>query len=271
MSETTSQTVTLALQTLVDVLGALPIPDPFKNAVLLIPTTSLKIMAISQSVKRNKKDSKDLAVYIATLTDATLRPLTGAGARPFSPAMETALKDFHETLHEVEVEMGKLASRNPLKRIVSYNEDLGTIASFKERIENARRIIETEISVATLALVEDINVVVTETHSVVAATALDVLNTRAIVSDTALIASNTQAIVSNTQAVGEDTNAVAKATRISIENRFEDDSRSKLERERYNCILTVYFLQIFDDFWNYLAPAAAVPRPLQGSKSASAL
>ncbi|KAG9030683.1 hypothetical protein FRB95_003644 [Tulasnella sp. JGI-2019a] len=99
-------------------------------------------------------------------------------------------------LHDVENEMSKLVSRNPWKRIVNYGEDTVTITAFKERIENARRIIQMEIGIATLALVEDVN-----------------------------------AVTSNTQAMLVDTSAITKATHtgvVSLVNRFEDEKTQRL-------------------------------------------
>ncbi|KAG8996267.1 hypothetical protein FRB94_008447 [Tulasnella sp. JGI-2019a] len=217
MSESASQTATVTLRTLVDVLDGLPIPPPFKDAVLSIPKISLTIMEISEGVRKNKDDAKELARYIADLTDATFRPLTGVGDRSFSPAMAAAVNDFHEALHQVEIEMLKLASRNLWKRIINYNEDSVTVAAFKDRIEDARRIIQTEISIATLALVEDVNAIVTETHG--------------MVEHTAHVVSNTNYIASRTQSLVVDTNAVARATHsgvVSLEGRFEDDNMRRL-------------------------------------------
>ncbi|KAG9026535.1 hypothetical protein FRB95_008706 [Tulasnella sp. JGI-2019a] len=209
MSETASETAKLTLQTLVDVLNALPIPPPFKDATLAILKLSLRIMEISQSVKRNKSDAKDLARYMP------------------------------------------------------YNEDLGTVAGFKERIEDARHIIETEINLATLALVEDINGVVTEMRDTAGTAALAVSNTQAVLSDTALaaivtgthnVAGNTNAMMSDTQNVVLDTNAVSRATHIgvvSLEHQIEDNSRNKLECERCNCVLTVVLLANSQTPWDW--------------------
>ncbi|KAG8996266.1 hypothetical protein FRB94_008446 [Tulasnella sp. JGI-2019a] len=131
---------------------------------------------MEQGVKRNKKDAKDLALYIANLTDAALRPLTSVGARPFSPAMEAAVTDFHEALRDVEAEMSRLATQTHWKRIVRYIDDTAAVAAFKETIENARRIIKTEIGIATLALVEDTQAMVVDTNVIARATHIGVVS-----------------------------------------------------------------------------------------------
>ncbi|KAG8994709.1 hypothetical protein FRB94_009687 [Tulasnella sp. JGI-2019a] len=202
-----AETARLVLQTLVDVLGVLPIPGLFKDAALAIPVISLKILDMSQGVKRNRKQAMGLALYIANLTDATLRPLKNVD-RPLGSAMEPAMRDFHKALHDVEVEMHNLASRNPLKRLVSYNEDVLTMNVFKQRIEDARRIIETEISIATLALVEDINATVTETQRIVGIT-------QGLVEDTVNAAIDTQAVVHDTHVVAINTLAAAEDAAVT--------------------------------------------------------
>ncbi|KAG8991826.1 hypothetical protein FRB95_001517 [Tulasnella sp. JGI-2019a] len=210
-----AETARLVLQTLVDVLGVLPIPGLFKDAALAIPVISLKILDMSQGVKRNRKQAMGLALYIANLTDATLRPLKNVD-RPFGPAMEPAMRDFHKALQDVEVEMHNLASRNPLKRLVSYNEDVLTMNVFKQRIEDARRIIETEISVATLALVEDINATVTETQRIVGITQDLVEDTVNAAIDTQAVVHDTRVVAINTLAAAEDAAVTARDTLVFV-------------------------------------------------------
>ncbi|KAG9032408.1 hypothetical protein FRB95_001529 [Tulasnella sp. JGI-2019a] len=204
MSETV-ETVISTLVILVDLLDALPVPDLFKDAAMAIPVIAIRIMQISEGLKRNRRAMKELAFYIADLTNATLRPLEAVGGRPLGPAMEPAMKDFYQALQEVEHHMGYLASRNPWKRFVSYDKDVGSLNRFKDRIEEARRIMTLEISVATLALVGDINAIVTETHQVAEIT-------QAIVEETALVALDTQAAVEEAQAVALKTLDIAEDT-----------------------------------------------------------
>ncbi|KAG8996262.1 hypothetical protein FRB94_008442 [Tulasnella sp. JGI-2019a] len=224
MSDSTSQTARLTLETLVDVLDTLPIPSPFKEAVLAIPKTSLKIMEISQGVRRNKEDAVALTLYISKLTNSTLRPLERIGARQPSPAMQTAMTDFLEALHQVETEMGRWKSQNPWKRIVGYAEDSVVVAAFKEKIEEARRIIDEEISVTTLVSVEDTNAIAMETHGVVEDTHAVLESTSHVVWDTNAIVSDTHVVAENTDNLMVESNAVARATHagiVGLDSRLE--------------------------------------------------
>ncbi|KAG9004155.1 hypothetical protein FRB94_002638 [Tulasnella sp. JGI-2019a] len=172
-------------------------------------------MEISQGVKRNKQDARDLARYVVDLTKATLRPLERVNVKQliFRPEMEPAVNDFHGALQQVEKEMGRLASRNCWKMMVSYNADLWTIAAFEKRIENARRIMDTEIIMVMRALVEETNATTTKT--------LDV-------------AENINATATKTLDTAESTQAVAKATYtrvVSVGDHLEDNkTRRLLER-----------------------------------------
>ncbi|KAG8991464.1 hypothetical protein FRB93_002805 [Tulasnella sp. JGI-2019a] len=63
------------LQVLFTVVKAVPIPEPFKSAVVGIPDAVLQIITIVETAKGNMEDAKVLALYIATLTDRTIRSL----------------------------------------------------------------------------------------------------------------------------------------------------------------------------------------------------
>ncbi|KAG8990677.1 hypothetical protein FRB94_013183 [Tulasnella sp. JGI-2019a] len=213
-----------------------------------------------KGIKRNRGDMKELAFYIAALTNDTLRPLEAVGGCLLGPAMKGAMKDFYQALQEVEHHMGYLASRNPWKRFVSYDKDIGSLNRFKDRIEEARRIMTIEISIATLTLVGHINAFVRETHdieeitpTIVEDTALIPLEILAIVEDTALLAldahtimednprvvvedkaltaldtvaigEGTHVVTLNTRSILVNTNAVARATDIGVDsNRLENE------------------------------------------------
>ncbi|KAG8984961.1 hypothetical protein FRB94_004150 [Tulasnella sp. JGI-2019a] len=56
-------------------LTAVPIPEPFKSAVVGIPDAVLEIITIVETAKGNIEDAKVLALYITTITDRTIRSL----------------------------------------------------------------------------------------------------------------------------------------------------------------------------------------------------
>ncbi|KAG8882871.1 hypothetical protein FRB97_007590 [Tulasnella sp. 331] len=70
-------------------------------------------------------------------------------------------------LGEVVVSLGKLRSRNLLKRVIGHGDDPLKITAFKEKIKDATSAILLEITLETEVLVEDIHTVVGNTQGVV--------------------------------------------------------------------------------------------------------
>ncbi|KAG8882156.1 hypothetical protein FRB97_008644, partial [Tulasnella sp. 331] len=134
MSDDAYNAVTLALGALAAVLGASPIPDPFKAVTTAIPAIAV--------VKTNKRDARDFALYIGRLTDTTLRPLQDLGRKPINAKMENAVADFHDELTQVALDMGKLTTRSRWRRTAGYGSDPMKIVASKERIRNAVEIID---------------------------------------------------------------------------------------------------------------------------------
>ncbi|KAG8857047.1 hypothetical protein FRB96_005977 [Tulasnella sp. 330] len=142
MSDDAYNAVTLALGALAAVLGASPIPDPFKAVATAIPAIAVQVIRISQVVKTNKRDARDFALYIGRLTDTTLRPLQDLGRKPINAKMENAVADFHDERTQVALDMGKLTTRSRWRRTAGYGSDPMKIVASKERIRNAVEIID---------------------------------------------------------------------------------------------------------------------------------
>ncbi|KAG9033506.1 hypothetical protein FRB95_014685 [Tulasnella sp. JGI-2019a] len=82
MGADTLQASKASLQALSVILKAVPIPEPFKSAVVGIPDAVLQIITIVETAKGNMEDAQVLAVYIATITDKTIRPLDLSNVTP---------------------------------------------------------------------------------------------------------------------------------------------------------------------------------------------
>ncbi|KAG8996681.1 hypothetical protein FRB94_008087, partial [Tulasnella sp. JGI-2019a] len=137
------------LQLLSTALNAAPIPDPFKSAVTAIPDIALQIIEIVDAVKGNVEDAKDLAVYIATVTDKALRPFkTKPGELDRSPDTKMRLDEFRGVLEKIEAEMLTLMSRRLRSRILSYGDDTSKLAAMKQSVDDAINQLQLETVVA---------------------------------------------------------------------------------------------------------------------------
>ncbi|KAG8880136.1 hypothetical protein FRB97_001067 [Tulasnella sp. 331] len=136
------------------IVNALPIPDPFKSAVVGIPDAVLQIITIleansayEQTAKGNMEDAIALTVYIATVTDKTIRPLDPINTAP--AAMER-IEEFFEVLQQIKKGVRDLAShKSRWRRIVNYDRDASTLAAMKQSVADAITSIQLETAVAT--------------------------------------------------------------------------------------------------------------------------
>ncbi|KAG8870500.1 hypothetical protein FRB97_009719, partial [Tulasnella sp. 331] len=134
------------LESLSIILNAVPIPDPFKSAVVGIPDAVLKIIQILETAKGNLEDAKELVVYIAIVTDHALRPFGSPNA---SLAAEPPIKEFLQVLQEIQEDIRKIASqKSRWKRFVNYDRDASTLTGLKQKVANAITCIQLETTVA---------------------------------------------------------------------------------------------------------------------------
>ncbi|KAG8845735.1 hypothetical protein FRB96_002273 [Tulasnella sp. 330] len=134
------------LESLSIILNAVPIPDPFKSAVVGIPDAVLKIISILETAKGNLEDAKELVVYIAIVTDHALRPFGSPNA---SLAAEPPIKEFLQVLQDIQEDIRKIASqKSRWKRFVNYDRDASTLTGLKQKVANAITCIQLETTVA---------------------------------------------------------------------------------------------------------------------------
>ncbi|KAG8996520.1 hypothetical protein FRB94_008220, partial [Tulasnella sp. JGI-2019a] len=147
MSADTLQSAKAGLQILSAIVKVVPIPEPFKSVVVGIPDAALQIMAIVETAKGNMEDAKALALYIATITDKTIRPLDLCHV---TLATQNRIREFQEALQQVMEEITALASRRPLRKwVVNYERDASKLAALKQRVTEVIAGIQLETVVAT--------------------------------------------------------------------------------------------------------------------------
>ncbi|KAG8850919.1 hypothetical protein FRB96_009552 [Tulasnella sp. 330] len=135
MGAETLQIVRCSLGGLSIVVNALPIPDPFKSAVVGIPDAVLQIIAILETARGNMEDAVALIVYIATVTDKTIRPLDPINA---SPAARKRIEEFLGVLLQIKQGIREIASqKSRWRRIVNYDRDASTITAMKQSVADA--------------------------------------------------------------------------------------------------------------------------------------
>ncbi|KAG8981650.1 hypothetical protein FRB94_008695 [Tulasnella sp. JGI-2019a] len=147
MGANTLQTAKASLQILSSTVKAVPIPEPLKSAVVGIPDAVLQIITIVETAKGNIEDAKVLALYIATITDRTIRPLD---LPRVTPAMQNRIREFQETLGQIRDEITILASGRPLRKwIFNYDRDASKLGTLKQRVADAVMSIQLETVIAT--------------------------------------------------------------------------------------------------------------------------
>ncbi|KAG9000532.1 hypothetical protein FRB94_005382 [Tulasnella sp. JGI-2019a] len=147
MATDTLQVAKASLQVLSTIVKAVPIPEPFKSAVVGIPDAVLQIIAIVETAKGNMEDAQVLALYIATITDRSIRPLD---LPRVTPATQNRIHEFHETLRQITEEIAVLASGRSLRKwIFSYDRDASKLGAWKQRVVDAVTGIQLETVVAT--------------------------------------------------------------------------------------------------------------------------
>ncbi|KAG9008453.1 hypothetical protein FRB94_013277 [Tulasnella sp. JGI-2019a] len=141
------QSAKASLQILSAVVKAVPIPEPFKSAVIGIPDAVLQIITIVETAKGNMEDANVLVIYISTVTDKTIRSLDLPHA---TPATQNRIREFQEALQQIAKEITTLASRRPLwKRIINYDQDVSTLSALKQKVVDVITGIQLETVVAT--------------------------------------------------------------------------------------------------------------------------
>ncbi|KAG8990146.1 hypothetical protein FRB93_003312 [Tulasnella sp. JGI-2019a] len=147
MGPDTLQNAKASLLALSALVKAVPIPEPFKSAVTGIPDAVLQIIKIVETAKGNVEDAKSLALYIATITDRTIRPLDLSRV---SPAVQERIREFKDALWQIMEEITALSSRRPLRKwIVNYDRDASTLSTLKQKVVNIIAGIQLETVVAT--------------------------------------------------------------------------------------------------------------------------
>ncbi|KAG8979717.1 hypothetical protein FRB94_011912 [Tulasnella sp. JGI-2019a] len=147
MGVDTLQIAKASLQGLSIITNAVPIPEPFKSAVVGIPDAVLLIITIIETAKGNMGDAKALAAYITAITDKTIRSLDLPHT---TPATQNRIREFQEALLQIAEEIKILASRRPLwKRVVNYDRDASTLSALKQKIVDIIIGIQLETVVAT--------------------------------------------------------------------------------------------------------------------------
>ncbi|KAG8996527.1 hypothetical protein FRB94_008227 [Tulasnella sp. JGI-2019a] len=147
MGTNTLQSAKVGLQILSTIVKSVPIPEPFKSAVVGIPDAVLQIITIVETAKGNMEDAKVLALYIATMTDRTIRPLDLCS---ITPVTQRRIHEFQEALQQITEEITTLASqRSPRKWIFHYDRDAAKLYALKQRVVDAIAGIQLETVVAT--------------------------------------------------------------------------------------------------------------------------
>ncbi|KAG8987973.1 hypothetical protein FRB93_004341 [Tulasnella sp. JGI-2019a] len=149
------QTAKASLQILPTLVKAVPIPEPFKSAVIGIPDAVLQIITIVETAKGNMEDAKVLALYIATIIDRTIRPLD---LQCVTPATQNRIQEFQKTLRQITDEITILTSERSLrKRIFSYDRDASKLSALKQMVVDAVTGIQLETVVTAGHQVEVMN------------------------------------------------------------------------------------------------------------------
>ncbi|KAG8991329.1 hypothetical protein FRB94_012555, partial [Tulasnella sp. JGI-2019a] len=152
MSSDTLHTAKACLHMLTAIVKAAPIPEPFKSAVVWIPDAVLQIITIVENTKGNIEDAKALVLYIATITDRTIRPLDLSCV---SPVTQNRIYEFHEALRQITEEIKIFASRRSLRKwIINYDRDASTLSTLKQKVAEVITGIQLETVVATCHEVE---------------------------------------------------------------------------------------------------------------------
>ncbi|KAG8993391.1 hypothetical protein FRB93_002004 [Tulasnella sp. JGI-2019a] len=147
MGADTLQASKASLQVLSTIVKAVPIPEPFKSAVVGIPDAVLQIIAIVETAKGNMEDAQMLALYIATITDRTIRPLD---LPRVTPATQNRIHKFQETLCQITEEITILASGRSLRKwVFNYDRDASKLGALKQRVVDAVTGIQLETVVTT--------------------------------------------------------------------------------------------------------------------------
>ncbi|KAG8983991.1 hypothetical protein FRB93_006865 [Tulasnella sp. JGI-2019a] len=138
------------LRLLSKALNVAPIPDAFKPAMTAIPDIALQIVEIVDAVKGNVEDAEALAVYIANVTDATMRPFESKPQAELyrSPDTKKRLEVFQGVLEKIKEEMITLMSRRLGSRVLSYESDASTLATMKRSVNDAINQLQMETVVA---------------------------------------------------------------------------------------------------------------------------
>ncbi|KAG8989287.1 hypothetical protein FRB94_014531 [Tulasnella sp. JGI-2019a] len=147
MGADTLQTAKASLQVLSAIVKAVPIPEPFKSAVVGIPDAVLQIITIIETAKGNMEDAKVLTLYIATITGRTIRSLDLSHA---TPATQRRIHEFQDALRQITGEITVLASWRPLRKwIINYDRDAATLSALKQKVTDVITGIQLETVVST--------------------------------------------------------------------------------------------------------------------------
>ncbi|KAG8993962.1 hypothetical protein FRB94_010240 [Tulasnella sp. JGI-2019a] len=132
MGADTLQHAKASLQVLSTIVKAVPIPEPFKSAVIGIPDAVLQVISIVESAKGNMEDAKVLVLYIATITDRTIRSLD---LPRVTPATQNRICEFQEALRQITEEISALTSRRALRKwLINYDRDASTLSAAKQKV-----------------------------------------------------------------------------------------------------------------------------------------
>ncbi|KAG8981296.1 hypothetical protein FRB93_008749 [Tulasnella sp. JGI-2019a] len=155
MGADTLQAAKASLQILSALVKGVPIPEPFKSAVVGIPDAVLQIITIVETAKGNMEDAKVLALYIATIADRTIRPLD---LLCVTPTTQNRIHEFQKTLRQIMDEITTLASGRSLRKwIFNYDRDASKLSTLKQGVVDAVTSIQLEAVVATGCQVEVIS------------------------------------------------------------------------------------------------------------------
>ncbi|KAG8993501.1 hypothetical protein FRB94_013251 [Tulasnella sp. JGI-2019a] len=146
MGADTLQSTKASLQILSAVVKAVPIPEPFKSAVVGIPDAVLQIIKIVETAQGNTEDAKVLAVFISTITDKTIRSLDLPHA---TATTQNRVREFREALQQIGEEIATLTSRRPLRKWINYDRDASTLSTLKQKVVEIITGVQLETVVAT--------------------------------------------------------------------------------------------------------------------------
>ncbi|KAG9003364.1 hypothetical protein FRB94_003187 [Tulasnella sp. JGI-2019a] len=147
MGADTLQSAKASLQILSALVKAVPIPEPFKSAVVVIPDAVLQIITIVETAKGNMEDAIVLATYITTITDKTIRSLD---LPRITLVTQYRIREFQEALQQIAEEITTLASRRSLRKwIVNYDRDASTLSALKQKVAVVIAGIQLETVVST--------------------------------------------------------------------------------------------------------------------------